>query len=56
MTWHTFLPNFWNITIIKAIAFSSIFQFDQNFLKEIKDIIAEKVSPQAWTKASCDVS
>jgi len=50
MRWQTFLSNFWESTIIKAFAFSIIFPFDWNFLKERKDI-AKKVSPQAWTTA-----
>jgi hypothetical protein len=51
MRWQKFLRNFWKSTIIKASAFSSIFLFDRNFLKERKDFIAERASPQTWTIA-----
>jgi hypothetical protein len=49
MILQAFLPNFWKVTIIKAVAFGSIFHFDRHFLTERKDIIAEKLLPQAWT-------
>jgi hypothetical protein len=51
MRWQTFLPNFWKITSIKAVAFSCILPFERNFLKERKDDVADKVSPQTRTTA-----
>ena len=51
MRWQKFLSNFCKSTIIKAFAFSSIYRFDRNCLKERKDFIADKVSLQTWTIA-----